>query len=71
MLDNPAARVADLDQLQQIAGTYPTRGSFLTELTLDPPAANSAEAVPPHLDADYLVNGGTRPRARSGVRCSC
>ena len=30
-------------------------GSFLTELTLDPPEATSAEAVPPHLDEDYLV----------------
>ena len=53
--DNPVARIADLDQLEQIAGTYATRGSFLTELTLDPPEATSAEAVPPHLDEDYLI----------------
>jgi len=26
-----------------------------SELTLDPPEATSAEAVPPHLDEDYLV----------------
>jgi DNA helicase-2/ATP-dependent DNA helicase PcrA len=38
-----------------IAGTYPTQSSFLTELTLDPLGATSAEAVPPHLDEDYLV----------------
>jgi DNA helicase-2/ATP-dependent DNA helicase PcrA len=55
LYDNPGARVADLDQLEQIAGTCPTRGSFLTELTLDPPEATSGEAVPPRLDEDYLV----------------
>ena len=53
--DNAGARAGDLDQLEQIAGTYPTRGSFLSDLTLDPPEATSAEAVPPHLDEDYLV----------------
>jgi DNA helicase II / ATP-dependent DNA helicase PcrA len=53
--DNAAARAADLDQLEQIAATYATRSSFLTELTLDPPQATSAEAGPPHLDEDYLV----------------
>jgi DNA helicase-2/ATP-dependent DNA helicase PcrA len=53
--DNAGARAGDLDQLEQIAATYPTRGSFLSELTLDPPEATSAAAVPPHLDEDYLV----------------
>jgi DNA helicase II / ATP-dependent DNA helicase PcrA len=53
--DNVGARAADLDQLEQIAGTYVTRGAFLTELTLDPPEATSAEARPPHLDEDYLI----------------
>jgi DNA helicase-2/ATP-dependent DNA helicase PcrA len=53
--DNVSARVADLDQLEQIAGSYATRGSFLTELTLDPPQGTSAEAGSPHLDEDYLV----------------
>ena len=28
---------------------------FLTELTLDPPEATSAEAGPPYLDEDYLI----------------
>jgi superfamily I DNA/RNA helicase len=54
-LSVPWPRLGDLDQLERIAGTYPTRSSFLTELTLDPPEATSAEAVPPHLDEDYLV----------------
>ena len=53
--DHISARAADLDQLEQIAGTYATRGTFLTELTLDPPQATSAEAGQPHLDEDYLV----------------
>src|SRR5260221_6272986 len=55
LYDNPGARIADLDQMGQIAGTYPTPGSFLTELALDPPQATSAEPVPPHLDEDYLI----------------
>jgi DNA helicase II / ATP-dependent DNA helicase PcrA len=55
LYDNGGARAADLDQLEQIAETYGTRASFLTELTLDPPEATSAEARTPHLDEDYLV----------------
>jgi DNA helicase-2/ATP-dependent DNA helicase PcrA len=55
LYDHISARAADLDQLEQIAGSYATRGSFLTELTLDPPQATSAEAGSPHLDEDYLV----------------
>lgn len=53
--DNWQIRAADLDHLEQIAGTYASRSSFLTELTLDPPEATSAEAGPPLLDEDYLV----------------
>jgi hypothetical protein len=34
-------RCADLIQLEQIAGGYPSRQRFLTELTLDPPDATS------------------------------
>lgn len=48
-------RRADLVQLEQIAGGYPSRERFLTELTLDPPDATSAEAGEPHLDEDYLI----------------
>lgn len=55
LYDNVSSRAADLDQLEQIAGTYATRGSFLTELTLDPPQATSAEADSPHLNEDYFV----------------
>jgi DNA helicase-2/ATP-dependent DNA helicase PcrA len=48
-------RSADLDQLVRIAGGYPSREAFLTDLTLDPPGAASAEAGAPLLDEDYLI----------------
>jgi len=50
-----AMRRADLDQLARIAMGYPTRERFLTELTLDPPSATSAESGPPMRDEDYLI----------------
>jgi DNA helicase-2/ATP-dependent DNA helicase PcrA len=53
--DNAEARLADLAALEAIAGTYPSRERFLTELTLDPPDASSDEAGAPLLDDDYLV----------------
>jgi DNA helicase-2/ATP-dependent DNA helicase PcrA len=52
--DFTAGRRADLDQLERLAATVPTRGRFLTELALDPPAASGA-AGPPHKDEDYLI----------------
>ncbi len=48
-------RIADLDQLEQISGRYPTRERFLTELTLDPPSGAGDQAGDPLLDEDYLV----------------
>ena len=39
----------------QIASTYRSRERFLTEVTLDPPGATSAEAGVPGLDDDYLI----------------
>jgi DNA helicase-2/ATP-dependent DNA helicase PcrA len=53
--DDAEMRKADLTQLAQIASTYPSRQRFLTELTLDPPEATSAEAGGPLIDEDYLV----------------
>ena len=53
--DNAQARVADLAALEAIAGTYPSRSRFLTELTLDPPEATSDEAGTPLLDEDTLT----------------
>ncbi|MDH3863408.1 MAG: ATP-binding domain-containing protein, partial [Gammaproteobacteria bacterium] len=48
-------READIEQLEQISGRYPTRERFLTELTLDPPSAAGDFAGDPLLDEDYLV----------------
>ena len=45
--DNFVTRAADLDALERIAATYPSRERFLSELTLDPPDATSDEAGPP------------------------
>ena len=53
--EDPRPRKADLEQLCQIASTFPTREQFLTDLTLDPPQAGSDEAGPPLLDEDYLI----------------
>jgi DNA helicase-2/ATP-dependent DNA helicase PcrA len=53
--DNIASRAADLDALERIAATYPSRERFLSELTLDPPDATSDEAGPPLRDEDYLI----------------
>lgn len=53
--EDAITRQADLLQLQQIAGGYPSRERFLTELTLDPPDATSDQAGVPTLDEDYLI----------------
>jgi DNA helicase-2/ATP-dependent DNA helicase PcrA len=53
--EDAQSRQADLIQLQQIAMNYPSRERFLTELTLDPPEATSAQAGPPLLDEEYLI----------------
>jgi DNA helicase II / ATP-dependent DNA helicase PcrA len=53
--DDASVRQADLAQLARIAGGYPSRERFLTELTLDPPDATSDESGPPGRDEDYLI----------------
>ena len=53
--DSVETREADLEQLEQISGRYPTRERFLTELTLDPPSAAGDQAGDPLLDEDYLI----------------
>jgi DNA helicase-2/ATP-dependent DNA helicase PcrA len=55
LYDGLDTREADLEQLEQISGKYPTRERFLTELTLDPPAAAGDLAGDPYLDEDYLI----------------
>jgi DNA helicase-2/ATP-dependent DNA helicase PcrA len=53
--ENPKMRMRDIEQLEQIAARYRSRGRFITDLTLDPPNATQDLAQPPHLDDDYLV----------------
>lgn len=53
--DGLDTREADLEQLEQISGRYPTRERFLSELTLDPPSGAGDLAGDPLLDEDYLV----------------
>ena len=55
MYDGLDTREADLEQLEQISGRYPTRERFLTELSLDPPSAAGDLAGDPLLDEDYLI----------------
>jgi DNA helicase-2/ATP-dependent DNA helicase PcrA len=53
--EDAAVRRGDLDQLARIAASYPSREKFLTELTLDPPDATSAESGAPLQDEDYMI----------------
>jgi DNA helicase-2/ATP-dependent DNA helicase PcrA len=53
--DNAGVRIRDLEQLEQLAGTYATTTEFLTDLTLDPPSSTSDLAGPPLLEEDYLI----------------
>ena len=49
------ARQADLEQLTLAAAGASTLRQFLADLTLDPPAATSDLAGPPHLDEDFIT----------------
>jgi DNA helicase-2/ATP-dependent DNA helicase PcrA len=53
--DDAHLRMADIEQLEQIAAGYGSRERFLTELTLDPPDATSGHAGANTRDEDYLV----------------
>ena len=53
--DNVPARLADLDQIENLASNVPDRTSLLSELVLDPPSWSGDLAGPPLLDEDWLV----------------
>ena len=55
LYESAQARRGDLEQLERLSVQYPTRESFVTELTLDPPQASGDLAGDPLLDEDYLV----------------
>ena len=67
--DGVDTREADIEQLEQISGRYPTRERFLTELTLDPPSAAGDLAGDPLLDEDYLVLVDRAFRQGPGMGC--
>ena len=49
------AREGDLEQIINIAGQYPTRESFISELTLDPPISSGDLCDKAHKDDDFLI----------------
>jgi DNA helicase II / ATP-dependent DNA helicase PcrA len=55
LYEDARVRKSDLDQLARIASGYGSRERFLTELTLDPPDATSAESGAPLRDEDYMI----------------
>ena len=53
--DRPEPRLADLDQLQAIAGGYPGRAAFLSALALEPPSSTQDLAGGSEEDDDCLI----------------
>ncbi|HEY8746813.1 MAG TPA: ATP-dependent helicase [Tepidisphaeraceae bacterium] len=53
--DQPQIRDRDIDQLEQIAGNFPSRTAMLADLTLDPPNNTQDLSGPPLLEEDYLI----------------
>ncbi len=53
--DRPDPRLADLDQLQVIAGGYPSRAAFLSALALEPPQATQDLGFGSDAEDDTLV----------------
>jgi DNA helicase-2/ATP-dependent DNA helicase PcrA len=55
LYDNSRARMADLEQLEWLAGRFQDRAHFLADITLDPPTYTEDLAGPPLLDEDFLI----------------
>ncbi|MDD5349901.1 MAG: ATP-dependent helicase [Chthoniobacteraceae bacterium] len=55
LYENPEPRRRDLEHLEAIARAYPSRQTFLTDLTLDPPNVTGDFAGAPALDDDWLT----------------
>ena len=53
--DRPDPRLADLDQLQNIAGGYPSRAAFLSALALEPPQGTQDLGFGSDSEDDTLV----------------
>ncbi len=55
LYSNPEVRLRDLEQIEALAASAPSRAAFLTDLALDPPSSTSDLAGPPLLDEDFLI----------------
>ena len=53
--DRPEPRLADLDQLETIAGGYPSRGAFLSAIALEPPSGTQDLGMGGDSEDDCLV----------------
>jgi len=53
--DNASARLADLEQVEQLGSRFADRTRFLSEMTLDAPNWTGDFAQPPTLDEDFLI----------------
>ncbi|MEP6691534.1 MAG: ATP-dependent helicase, partial [Gemmatimonadaceae bacterium] len=53
--DRVEPRLADLDQLEVIAGNFPSRADFLSQLALEPPSATQDLATGTREDDDCLI----------------
>ena len=53
--DSGWTRLGDLEQLEHLSVSQPSRERFLTELTLDPPVMSSDQAGPASKDEDYVI----------------
>ncbi len=51
---NARTREGDVEAMVSMAGSHKSRGAFLADLAIDPPA-NTTDVGPPHLDDDWLV----------------
>ncbi len=70
--DNARVRLGDLEQLEQLAAAAPSRERFLSDLALDPPRPRAPRrARPTSTRITSSFRRSTRPRGRSGTRCSC
>jgi DNA helicase II / ATP-dependent DNA helicase PcrA len=55
LYESPGSRLRDLEQLEKVAASSPSRARFLSDLTLDPPTSTEDLAGPPHRDEDYVI----------------
>ena len=70
--DNPVERLRDLEQLEQVAGRFRDRASFLAELALDPPdvITDAVRRASPGRRLHGAQHDAHPPRAWNGRPCT-